>query len=283
MNKHRSSRGRLVPVVPGGGIEKEMRGTNMRNTSTRRTLLAIALTVAPAAGASAQAPRIVDVTHEPSHHLVLSNEHVRVFNVIVAPHATTLIHRHDRDYIFVTFGDAEIATQRVGDSTVRLSLHDGEVRFTPGGFAHSAEVLSDQPFHNSTIELLKPATHLQKCTESCAEPVPCSVTRGGACPTVTRDFGSDQWTAVTVTLPPKGTLDLVDGTGPALVVAVSDVRLAHGGPASGDAPVRGGAGTLGWVSAATTPMGTGHVAARSLINVGTVPARFVMVEFRNGG
>lgn len=259
------------------------RNTNTRSTNTRSTLLAIALIVAPVAGAFAQAPRIVDVTHEPSHHLALSNEHVRVFNVIVAAHTATLIHRHDRDYMFVTYGENEITTQRVGDSTVHLTLHDGEVRFTPGGFAHSAEVLSDHPFHNSTIELLKPATHLQKCTESCAEPVPCSVARGGACPTVTRDFGCDQWTAVTVTLPPKATLDLVDGTGPALVAAVSDVRLARGGPASGDAPIRGGPGTLGWVSAASTPLGTGHVAARSLVNVNTVPARFVVVEFRNGG
>lgn len=246
----------------------------------RRTLLAIALTIAPVAGAFAQAPRIVDVTHEPSHHLALSNEHVRVFNVIVASHATTLIHRHDRDYLFVTLGDADVVTQKVGEAAVPLSLHDGEVRFTAGGFAHSAEVTSDDPFHNTTIELNKPATHVQPCTTSCAEPVPCSVVRGGTCPTVTRVFGSDQWTAVTVTLPPKGRLDLVDGTGPALVVAVSDVRLVHGGPASGDAPIRGGAGTLGWMSAAATPMGTGHVAARSLINVNTVPARIVMVEFR---
>ena len=122
----------------------------------RFTLSAIVFVVAPVASAFAQAPpKVVDVTHEPSHHLALSNEHVRVFNVIVAPHTTTLIHRHDRDYMFVTYGENEITTQRVGDSTVHLTLHDGEVRFTPGGFAHSAEVLSDHPFHNSTIELLE--------------------------------------------------------------------------------------------------------------------------------
>jgi hypothetical protein len=263
----------MTKVVPGGGLGKDMRST----------LLVIALTVAPAAAAVAQAPRIVDVSHEPSHHLALSNEHVRVFNVIVAPHTTTLVHRHDRDYLFVTLGDADVMTQKVGDTAVRLSLHDGEVRFAAGGFAHSAGVTGDHPFHNTTIELLKPATHVQQCTTSCAEPVPCSVSRAGACSTVTRAIGSDQWTAVTVTIPPKGRLDLVDGSGPALVVAVSDVRLEHGGPATGDAPIRGAAGTLGWVSAASTPMGTGHAAARSLINVSTVPARFVMVEFRHAG
>jgi hypothetical protein len=281
MNNHRSSRGHFPTGVLADGLGTDMQIA--RHRSLRRILLAIAFTVVPATGALAQAPRVVDVTHEPSHHLALSNERVRVFNVIVAAHATTLIHRHDRDYLFVTLGDADVVTQKVGEAAVPLSLHDGEVHFAAGGFAHTAAVSSDHPFHNTTIELLKPSTHLQPCTASCAEPVPCSVVRGGTCPTVTRVYGSDEWTAVTVTLPPKGRLDLIDGTGPALVVAVSDMSLAHGGPASGDAPMRGGAGTLGWVSAAATPMGTGHVAARSLINVSTAPARFVMVEFRNGG
>jgi hypothetical protein len=248
----------------------------------RSTLVAIALTVAPLASAFAQSPQIVDVSHEPRHHLVLSNAYVRVFNVIVAAHTTTLIHRHDRDYLYVTLGNADIAAQKVNDTAVKLSLHDGEVRFAAGGFAHSAAVTGDSDFHNTTIELLKPASHLQQCTVSCAEPAPCSVARGGACPTVTRDFGADQWTAVSVTLPPAGRLELVDGAGPALVVAVSGVVLARGGPASGDAPIRGGPGTLGWVSASPRPGDDGHSgAARTLINESKVPARFVMVEFRN--
>jgi hypothetical protein len=248
----------------------------------RRILLVGGLVMGLAMRVFAQAPQIVDVSHEPRHHLVLSNAYVRVFNVIVAAHTTTLIHRHDRDYLYVTLGNADIAAQKVNDTAVKLSLHDGEVRFAAGGFAHSAAVTGDSDFHNTTIELLKPATHLQQCTVSCAEPAACSVTRGGACPAVTRDFGADQWTAVSVTLPPAGRLELVDGAGAVLVVAVSGVALARGGPASGDAPIRGGPGTLGWVSASPRPGADGHTgAARTLINASKVPARFVMVEFRN--
>jgi quercetin dioxygenase-like cupin family protein len=266
----------MIPVVP----------VVSRGQAMRIAVTVLALVAAPIVGAAAraQAPRIVDVTHEPSHHLVLSNEHVRVFNVIVEPHATTLVHRHDRDYLFVTFGDADVSTTKVGDTAVRFTLHDGEVRFAAGGFAHSATVTGDRPFHNATIELLKPATHVQPCTESCAEPVPCSVVRGGSCPTVTRVMGADQWTAVTVTLPPSGRLDLVDGSGPVLVVAVSDVRLKRGGPATGDVSIRGAPGALGWVSASARPMTAGGAPERrALINESREPARFVMVEFRSGG
>src|ERR1700734_1969289 len=150
----------------------------------RRILLVGGLVLAPAIRALAQSPQIVDVSHEPRHHLVLSNAYVRVVNVIVAAHTTTLIRRHDRDYLYVTLGNADIAAQKINDTAVKLSLHDGEVRLAAGGFARSAAVPGYSDFHNPTIELLKPASHLQQCTVSCAEPAPCSVARGGACPTV---------------------------------------------------------------------------------------------------
>jgi quercetin dioxygenase-like cupin family protein len=244
----------------------------------RIALMAVGLVVAPIVVAAAQGPKIVDVTHEPSHHLVLSNDHVRVLNVIVAPRATTLIHRHDHDYLFVTLGDADVTSTKVGDTAVKLVLRDGEVRYAAGGFAHAASNNIDTPFHNVTIELLQSATHEQPCAASCAEPAPCSVARGGACPTVTRVMGADQWTVVSVTLPASGRLDLVDGAGPVLVVAVSGVRLTRGGLVNGDASIRGGPGTLGWVSAAAR----GAAGARALVNASREPARFVMVQFRSG-
>ena len=40
----------------------------------------------------AEAPA-VEITAEPAHHLALENEWVRVFQVEVAPHAATLLHR----------------------------------------------------------------------------------------------------------------------------------------------------------------------------------------------
>lgn len=98
---------------------------------------------------------VVPITKEPSHHLVFENEYVRVFKVEVAPHAETLYHKHDVDYVFVTLGDSDVDSVRVGEPPVRLQLKDGETRFTKGGFAHKAVNNSDKPFVNVTVELKK--------------------------------------------------------------------------------------------------------------------------------
>src|SRR5262249_42034113 len=108
--------------------------------------------------ASAQeiAERVVPITQEPSHHLVLENRYVRVFDVEVAPHFATRVHRHDHDYIFVTLGDSDVSNERVHEEPVELKLKDGETHFTPGNFAHKAVNLADTPFHNITIEFVEP-------------------------------------------------------------------------------------------------------------------------------
>src|SRR4051812_33885319 len=97
----------------------------------------------------------VEITAEPVHHLAVDNEQVRVFQVEVAPHASTLLHRHGHDYLFVTLGESHISNEVLGKPPVELKLSDGETRFTPGNFAHVARNLSDQPFRNVTVELMQ--------------------------------------------------------------------------------------------------------------------------------
>lgn len=99
---------------------------------------------------------VVPIDHEPSHHFVLENDSLRMFDVTVAPHASTLMHRHDRDYIFITLGDSEISNERMNEKPTHVDLKDGDARFVPGGFAHVAKNLADTPFHNLTIELKDP-------------------------------------------------------------------------------------------------------------------------------
>jgi hypothetical protein len=134
--------------------------------------------------------------------------------VTVAPGATTLIHKHNHDYLFVTLGDSDVVSERVGEKPAALQLKDGEVRFTPGNFAHAAINKSDRPFHNITIELLKPSTNAKTCTESCDS--------GGT----TRRISADQWTASMAGLPPNSTLNRPP-TGPTLLIAVSKLDLAR--------------------------------------------------------
>jgi quercetin dioxygenase-like cupin family protein len=119
---------------------------------------------------AATATAVVPITKEPSHHLVFENEYVRVFKVEVAPHAETLYHKHDVDYVFVTLGDSDVESVRLGEPPVRLQLKDGETRFTKGGFAHKAVNRSDKPFVNVTVELKKDSNDEMK---NCIEPMEC--------------------------------------------------------------------------------------------------------------
>ena len=105
----------------------------------------------------AQAPEIhaAKLPGEPHHHLRIDNEFVRAYYVEVAPHDETQLHQHDHDYIYVSLGPADVVNAVLNKPDVHLSLRNGETRFTPGGFAHVARNLSDAPFRNITIELLK--------------------------------------------------------------------------------------------------------------------------------
>jgi beta-alanine degradation protein BauB len=110
------------------------------------------------------AVEIVPIDKEPSHHLVFENEYVRVFSVEVAPHSETKFHQHDRDYVFVTLGDSDVESVRVGGASVHLQPKDGDAQFTKGGFAHKAVNKSDRPFRNVTVELKKGTGELDKAS-----------------------------------------------------------------------------------------------------------------------
>src|SRR5882672_4733879 len=99
----------------------------------------------------AQTPE-VEITAEPHHHFVLENESVRVFNLEVAAHESTQVHRHRHDYIYVVRGAADVENAVLGKPPSELKLADGETRFLAGGFAHAARNLAATPFRNVTIE-----------------------------------------------------------------------------------------------------------------------------------
>ena len=222
----------------------------------------------------AQQQQTVEITSEPSHHLVLQNEYVRVFDVTVAPKATTLVHRHGYDYVFVTLGDSDVVSARPGEKPVALQLKDGEVRYTPGNFAHAAINEGNHPFHNITIELLTPAAHVKTCTESCDSggcigATPHSPAVG--CPSTIRRVSADQWTMSLVTLPPSSRLEKHTHTLPHLVVAVSDLDLTSQSD-SGSNSIKRGPGGLAWV-----PAGVTH----ALANNSAKAAQFVTLEFNS--
>jgi len=218
----------------------------------------------------AQQQQTVEITSEPSHHLVLENEYVRVFNVIVAPRSSTLIHRHNHDYLFVTLGDSDLMNARVGEKPTPLQLKDGDVRFTPGNFAHAAINNSDRPFHNTTIELLGPSTKVKNCTESCEIPVPCTAEKV-SCPSIFPLMSSDQWTVLLIKIPPGSRLESHTRSAPHLFVPVSELDLTQELGSSGR-HVKRAPGDVSWIP--------GGGVAHALVNNSAQVAQFVSVEFK---
>jgi len=214
--------------------------------------------------APTKTPSEVEITSEPNHHLSLQNSYVRVFQVEAAPHAATLMHRHRHDYIFVTLGTAEVSNEVQGKPPVTLKLQDGETRFVPGNFAHIARNLSDTPFRNVTIELLR----TQK-TDAAKQDDDRSlqVLHGG-----TQDvlFVKDGTRVSEVELQTAGVVPKHRDAGPRLVVAVSDLVLRNDEVGKPPANIEMKSGDVKWLEGGMT---------HTLTNVGPKQAKFIMLEF----
>jgi hypothetical protein len=118
--------------------------------------------------------RVVSLRDEPHHRLILQNDVANVYTVAVPPSDATLMHRHDLPYLAINFGPGNITNivQRQKETT--LNLRDGQVTYSPGGFAHVVRTNSGSAFRNVTVELVKPqGTARNLCKEVVAGPLAC--------------------------------------------------------------------------------------------------------------
>jgi quercetin dioxygenase-like cupin family protein len=217
--------------------------------------------------AQSQVQPEVEITAEPSHHLVLENRYVRVFQVEVAPHAATLMHRHRHDYMFVTLGESDVSNEVEGKNPVALKLQDGDTRFLHGNFAHIARNLANNPFRNITIEFLRDETE-RNSTTTWDEDRGLHVLHGG---TEEILFAQDGARASEVELQTAGVDDSRQTARPDLLVAITNlvVRGDFGGKGSSNLQMK--SGDVKWFA---------HGLTRSLTNVGEQKAKYVVVEFQ---
>jgi quercetin dioxygenase-like cupin family protein len=214
----------------------------------------------------AQTATEVEITAEPSHHLALDNEYVRVFKVEVAPHASTLMHRHRHDYVYVTLGDAHLSNEVEGKPPVEVKLTDGDTRFTAGNFAHIARNLSGQPFRNVTIELMQDEK-LRQTPSHWPEETGEKIFPGGRTKIL---FVKDGVRVSEANLEPGATIPSHHHDAPHLLIAVTDLDIRSDVEGKGSMPGKLEAGDIKWLPGDYT---------HTLTNVGKKPARFVTVEF----
>ena len=210
----------------------------------------------------------VEITAEPLHHLALQNSYVRVFQVEVAPHAATLMHRHRHDYVFVSLGATEVSNEVAGKPAVILKLQDGEVRSADGGFAHIARNLAPTPFRAVAVEFLQD-------DKAHASPPPpwdddrsLQVLHGGTQQIL---FVKDGVRVSETELQVAGSVPRHHHAHPHLVIAVTDLLLRNDVVGKGASNVEMKSGDIKWIEAGIT---------HSLTNVGTSNAKFVTLEFQ---
>jgi quercetin dioxygenase-like cupin family protein len=209
----------------------------------------------------------VEITSEPSHHLAFENDQVRVFKVEVAPHKSTLMHWHRHDYLFVTLGDAHVSNQIQGRDPIELNFVDGDTRFVSSNFAHIAQNLSDKPFRNVTIELLKDEEAHKTPPYKWDEERGLNVFNGGTQHIL---FVQDGVRVSEVDLQPGGIIPSHHHNGPHLVVAVSDLDLRSDVEGQGQMQAKIKSGDSKWVAGGFT---------HTVTNIGKQPAKFIALEF----
>ena len=212
----------------------------------------------------AQTATEVEITAEPSHHLAIDNQYVRVFRVQVPPKASTLMHWHRHDYVFITLGDSHISNQVQSKAAVEVNLDDGETRFVGGNFAHIAQNLSDQPFRNITIEFLQDE-QMRSAASQWADDAGEESLPGGHRKTL---FVKDGARVSSVELVPGGRLPGEKFTRPTLLVSIGHAQLSNGKSSREEL----NPGGLLWSDGKPQ-------SSLEKTNVGTHPARFVMLEF----
>jgi len=209
----------------------------------------------------------VEITAEPHHHFVLANEFVRVFNLEVAAHESTLIHRHRHDYIYVVLGPSHVSNDVVGKPPIEIRFVDGDTRYLDANFAHAARNLADTSFRNVTIELLQDEKAHKTPPPKWDEERGLSVLDGGTKEVL---FVKDGVRVSEIELQPGGMIPRHHHAGPHLLVAVSDLEFRSDVEGQGPMPAHFKAGESKWL-----PGGYTH----TLTNVGKQPAKFVTLEF----
>jgi quercetin dioxygenase-like cupin family protein len=190
---------------------------------TFSVLVAVAA-VAQKSAPTQTAPKEVEITAEPHHHLVLQNDYVRVFSVEVTPKDATLMHRHRHDYVYVTLGNAEISNEVAGKPAVKVTLQDGEAKFSAGDFAHIARNVGSTSFRNITVELLQDAKMRNEPSKWDNEPMKM---QGGTQEIL---FVKDGMRASRVELQTAGFEPKHHHSGPHLVIALTDLELRAESP-----------------------------------------------------
>jgi len=85
--------------------------------------------------------------------VLFENEHVKVWEMTLAPGESSALHRHDRPYVMCIIEGARIDADIVGKGHLEIPVQPGSVLFVPPGETERAINGTDVPFREILIEL----------------------------------------------------------------------------------------------------------------------------------
>jgi len=220
---------------------------------------------------TAVAQDAVDITSEPHHHLLQENDKVRVFEVTIGAHTSTQLTRHEHNYLVVTLADSEIASWAEGQAgVITYRYNQNDVRFFFGGPARNMRNDTPNEYHNLTVEFLNPkvttfgyqpdAGHWEYGSSTLPPPVDSRAK-------FTHAMELGEATVKDVQLLPDDEYAAPEKEAPELIIALSDLDLK-----TTESRIRKSPGELVWIE-------PGRKA--KLVNNGTEPARFVLIELHS--
>jgi quercetin dioxygenase-like cupin family protein len=216
---------------------------------------------------SAQTASDIEITADPTYHLILENRYARVFKVGIAPHAATLMHRHRHDYISVALNSTAFSVQVEGKAAAVVKMQAGEPVFVEGNFAHLMRSLSAAPYRSLTVELMQNAQAHKSSSSKWDEERGLHILEGGV-----RDvmFVRDGVRVSQIELQPGGMLPKLHHPGPYLIIALTGLDLKSETVGRGASQLQLAAGDVQWMRGSVPD---------SLMNVGEQQAKFITLEF----
>lgn len=166
------------------------------------------------APAAAQTP--VPVEAEPRHRLRFTNEHVRVFDVLIPPGDVSLFHTHVHDGLGVRLTDARIRDEVLDGASYDVAVTRGGLSFShrPRPLTHRVHSIGATQFRIVFVELVRGATQPS----------------GAASPALVEDdaivLDNDRMRVTRRVLAAGESIQMHEHALPGLAVALSDGRIA---------------------------------------------------------
>jgi hypothetical protein len=228
---------------------------------------ALAMLVLVPLALAAQTASEVEITADPTFHLLLENHYARVFKVEIAPHAATLMHRHRHDYIYVALNSASLSTQIEGQAPAVLKMQAGEPVFSQGDFAHLMRNLAAAPFRSVAVELMRDEQGRRSRPAHWDEDRGLHILESGV-----RDvmFVKDGVRVSQTDLQPGGMLPKLHHPGAYLIIALTALDLKGETVGRGASHLQLAAGDVQWIKGGVTD---------SLMNISKQQAKFITLEF----